>query len=336
MMRKSRGVICGLSGLLLLCAIPSWSTTASKTSSKTSGTTPTCSTTDGAPALQTANPPVTVPPVCKQGRRLSFEQDGIRRYACLNLPPQAQGAAAPAGAKWPLLIYLHGSRTTPDSLYVEGKSLFALHNQYPLSKDPAVKGFILLAPEGRRMVPWAAPDFQTGTGFHWDEWYRNSTENLDAKAVDHFLDEVIATGKVDPRQIYVFGWSNGAYMAALYGVWRGDRIAAIGQYAGGDPWSRPPCPVDFTYTRKVPLFLMRNLCDAAVSCSTTSSWITTLQQADWPFEYRSLALRGNAVSPDSACASSCSTRQGAYEHIRWPQTAVLSEMLDFLKQHPLP
>lgn len=332
MKRKSRGVICGFAGLLLLCAVPSWSATPSKTG----GTTPTCSTTDGTPPLQTANPPVTVPPDCKQGKRLSFEQDGLRRYACLNLPPQAQGAAAPAGARWPLLIYLHGSRTMPDSLYLEGKNLLALHDQYPLSKDPAIKGFIILSPEGRRMVPWAAPDFQTGTGFHWDEWYRNSTENLDARAVDHFLDEVIATGKVDPRQIYVFGWSNGAYMAALYGVWRGDRIAAIGQYAGGDPWSRPPCPVAFTYTRKVPLFLMRNLCDAAVSCSTTSSWIATLKQTDWPFEFRSLDLKGNAVSPDSPCAASCPTKQGAYEHVRWPQTAVLSQMLDFLKQNSLP
>jgi len=328
MTRKSRGVIRGLAGLLLLYAAPSWS-------ASTTSTTPTCSA-DGAPPIQTAKP-VTVPPVCKQGKRLSFDQDGIHRYACLNLPPQAQ-TNPPAGAKWPLLIYLHGSRTMPDSLYLEGKNLFALHDQYQLSRDPAVKGFIILAPEGRRATPWPASDFQTGTGFHWDEWYRNSAENLDAEAVDHFLDEVIATGKVDPRQIYVFGWSNGAYMSALYGIWRSDRIAAIGQYAGGNPWSRPPCPVNFTYTRKVPLFLMRNLCDAAVPCSTTSDWITTLKQEDWPFEYRSLALKGNAAPADSACvpAAQCSTKRGAYEHIRWPQTAVLSQMLDFLKQHALP
>lgn len=325
---KCRGAILATVGLMFLQVVSSWSTA-------TSTTTPACSA-DGAPPIQTAKPPVTVPPVCKQGKLLKFAQDGLRRYACLNLPPQAQGNAAPAGTKWPLLIYLHGSRTMPESLYLEGKNLFTLHDQYPLSKDPAVKGVIILAPEGRRATPWPASDFQTGTGFHWDEWYRNSTENLDAKAVDHFLDEVIATGQVDPRQIYVFGWSNGAYMAALYGVWRGDRIAAIGQYAGGDSWSRPPCPVDFTYTRKVPLFLVRNLCDAAVPCSTTSSWIETLKRTDWPFEYRSLALKGNAVSPDSACAASCPTQQGAYEHIRWPQTAVLSEMLDFLKQHRLP
>jgi hypothetical protein len=81
---------------------------------------------------------------------------------------------------------------------------------------------------------------------------------------------------------------------------------------------------------------MRNLCDALVSCSTTSSWIATLKQTDWPFEFRSLDLKGNAVSPDSPCAASCPTKQGAYEHVRWPQPAVLSQMLDFLKQNSLP
>lgn len=124
-------------------------------------------------------------------------------------------------------------------------------------------------------------------------------------------------------------------MTALYGVWRSDRIAAMAQYAGADPWSRQPCPVSFEYTRKVPLFLMRNLCDALVSCSTTSSWIATLDGQDWPFEYRSLGLLGNKVRADRACDASCTTAQGIFEHVRWPRTGLLTEMLDFLKAHPL-
>jgi poly(3-hydroxybutyrate) depolymerase len=320
---KRRGVILGVAGLVFLQASPSRSAEA------------TCSA-DGTPPIQTVQP-VTVRPVCKEGRVLSFDQEGVRRYACLNLPRQAQGKP-PTAAGWPLLIYLHGSLTTPDSLYLEGRALFDLHDQYPLSNDPAVQGFLILSPEGRRATPYASTGFETGTGFHWDEWYRNSAENLDAKAIDHFLNQVIAMGKVDPHRIYVFGWSNGAYMAELYGIWRSDRIAAIGQYAGADPWSRDPCPVSFEYARKVPLFLMRNLCDALVSCATTSSWIETLGPLDWPFQYRSLGLLGNGVAADRACvpAQDCSTARGILEHVRWPKTGVLTEMLDFLKQHPLP
>ena len=49
------------------------------------------------------------------------------------------------------------------------------------------------------------------------------------------FDEVVARGLVDTQRIYVFGWSNGAYMAALYGMWRANRIAAIAQYACSTP-----------------------------------------------------------------------------------------------------
>jgi poly(3-hydroxybutyrate) depolymerase len=293
----------------------------------------TCSTTTGAPPIQTVAP-VTVRPLCVQGQTLTFDQDGVTRYACLNLPQAAR--QRPGGHKWPLLVYLHGSLTTPDSLYTLDKNLFDLHDTYPLSGDPSVQGFLLLSPEGRIATPYAADTFETGTGFHWDEWYRDATQNLDALAIDHFLDAAVATGRVDASRIYLFGWSNGAYMAALYGNWRSDRIAAIGQYAGADPWSRQPCPVADQVTRQVPLVLLRNLCDAAVTCSTTSSWIDTLDGLDWPFQPYNLGLQGRIVSPHQSCDASCTELQGIYEHVRWPNRTALQSMLDFLRKHPLP
>ena len=292
----------------------------------------TCSTATGAPPFQTVAP-VTLRPLCVQGETLTFDQDGVTRYACLNLPP---GARSPQGhRRWPLLVYLHGSLTTPDSLYTLGRNLFALHDAYPLS-DSGVPGFLLLSPEGRIATPFTSDTFETGTGFHWDEWYRDAAQNLDALAIDHFIAAVVATGRVDPRRIYVFGWSNGAYMAALYGNWRSDRIAAIGQYAGADPWSRDPCPVAVQATRQVPVFLLRNLCDAAVSCSTTSDWIESLDSLDWPFQYHNLSLLGRIVSNRLSCDAHCTEAQGIFEHVRWPNRNALQTMLDFLRQHPLP
>lgn len=234
---------------------------------------------DGAPPMRTVEP-VTLPPAAYGGTRLAFDQHGVTRYASLYLPPQAQAIGNLGGdQRWPLLIYLHGSLTTPDSLHSFGRNLLKLQPSYQLSSWPDVRGFLLLAPEGRRADPWSSDGPHTGVGFHWDSWYRNPDANLDALAIDHFLDEVMATGRVDPARIYVFGWSNGAYMAALYGVWRSERIAAIAQYAGADPWSRTPCPVPLTYRRQVPIVLLRNLCDALVPCSATSEWITTLIRA---------------------------------------------------------
>jgi predicted esterase len=300
----------------------------STTSTSSSGIT--CSA-DGAPPMPTVEP-VTIKPYIKQGRILSFEQAGITRYACFNPPQQAEEAQGrSAGYRWPLFIYLHGSRATPDSLYTLGKHLFALHNSYPLSDNPNVRGFFLLSPEGRRATPWESP---TGTGFHWDEWYRNPSSNLDVQAVDHFLDKVTAAEPIDPQRIYVFGWSNGAYTAALYGVWRSHRIAAIGQYAGADPWSRTPCPVPMPTEHPVPLVLLRNLCDALVPCATTSDWIKTLTEKNWPFEYHNLGLRGE-ITADTNCAQNCGKVRGIFEHVRWPNKQALEIMLRFMKEHPL-
>lgn len=295
-----------------------------------------CSPTTGAPPIRTSVP-ATKRPFAYQGRVLSFNQNGTPRYACLNLPQQAQrerDSGTLTSKKWPLLIYLHGSLTTPMSLYLLGRGLFQLRHTFPLSHDPATQGFIILSPEGRKATPWPATTFQTGTGWHWDEWYRDPADNLDALAIDHFLDETIATGLVDTRQIYLFGWSNGAYMSALYGVWRSERIAAIGQYAGADPWSRLPCPVPLQYTRQVPLILLRNLCDALVPYDTTTAWIETLTQAQWPFEHYNLGLWGEVTAVNTPPA--CSKARGVFEHVRWPRQRVFQEhLLPFFKKATL-
>lgn len=272
---------------------------------------------------------MTTRPACTDGRVLSFDQNGVERYACLNLPPGAR-----AGRKWPLVIYVHASETNPDSLYHDGRSLFELHRTYGLSGDPDVRGFIILSPGARRAEAWPAPFGATGTGPRWDEWYRDSATNLDAAAIDHFLDEVIATGLVDTNRVYVFGWSNGAFTSALYGVWRGDRIAAIAQYAGANPWSRPPCPLPLPAGPQVPLILVRNLCDAVVPCSITSDWISNLTDAQWPFESYNLLDDGSEAPAGRGCATDCPRDVGIKDHIRWPHKSVIEgRMLPFLKRH---
>ncbi len=295
---------------------------------------PPCSAT-GAPPILTVKP-VTEKVTCDGGKLLSFDQNGIERYACLNLPSQALEARQPPGRKWPLVIYLHASLTTPASLYKEGAELFALHDTFSLSNEAGVKGFILLSPEGRRAEAWPGTKGATETGIRWDEWYRDPAKNLDAAAIDRFLDKAIATKLVDRRRVYVFGWSNGSFMAALYGVWRGDRIAAIGQYAGASPWARPPCPVPLPVKPHVPLVLLRNLCDSIVSCQESSQWISDLSAAGWPYESYNLWDDGYEAPSTEGCATSCTFAQGVRDHIRWPKGSVLANrLLPFFKQHAL-
>lgn len=279
----------------------------------------------------TTVPPVTRKPLHEDAELLTWEQDSVTRYACLNYPSQADSA----DRRWPLLVYLHGSLTTPSSLYEEGRQLFELRDTFQLSLQDSVQGFIILSPEGRHAQPWDNGGIHTGLGFHWDEWYRNPDENLDALAIDHFLDVVMATGKVDPSQVYVMGWSNGAFMTVLYSTWRSTRIAAMAQYAGANPWRRWPCPIPMQYDRQVPLVLLRNLCDALVPCDTTNAWIDTLEARAWPFTYYSLDKFGTLASNDSPCETHCSEIKGKADHVHWPKQPALIQMLEFLKAHPL-
>ncbi len=91
----------------------------------------------------------------------------------------------------------------------------------------------------------------------------------------------------------------------------------------------------FEATRKVPLVLLRNLCDQLVPCTTTRNWIDTLTAKSWPFEYHNLGFDGS-LTADTECTASCSKDRGIFEHIRWPQPDALRAMLSFLEQHPLP
>jgi predicted esterase len=286
----------------------------------------------GAQPIRTVYP-VTLPLAAEDGELLSWQQGSVIRYACLNYPNQADSQ----NYSWPMIVYIHGSLVTPMSLYTIGRKLFNMRDDYILSGNDSIRGFILLSPEGRIAKPWTGSGPETGEGFHWDEWYRNPDENLDALAIDHFIDEVVSTGKVDTSRIYVFGWSNGAYMTVLYSTWRSSRIAAMGQYAGGNPWSRTPCPVEMSYTRQVPLILLRNLCDALVPCDSTNIWISTLESLNWPFEHYNLDAAGEIVGQNEPCSTDpgCSKDLGLGIHFRWPGQEGLDRILEFFKHHPL-
>ncbi|MGE3802505.1 MAG: hypothetical protein AB7H80_15925 [Candidatus Kapaibacterium sp.] len=285
----------------------------------------------GAPPMPTTSI-VSMNPSCKDADLLTWKQGSVTRYACLNYPDQADTE----DYQWPMIVYLHGSLRDPSSLYSDGVNLYDLRNDYQLSDNENIHGFIILSPQGRRATPYKGDGPQTGTGYHWDEWYRNSEDNLDALAIDHFIDSAKNTGKVDTSRIYVYGWSNGAYMTVLYSTWRSSMVAAMGQYAGGDPWTRTPCPISKTYTRQVPLFLLRNLCDKLVPCSASSEWIDTLKANNWPFEYYSLDSDGAVIASD-VCSTdtACAGTEGLREHFRWPDQSALKLMLEFFKAHPL-
>jgi predicted esterase len=300
-------------------------------------------------------------PICFGGIVLGpwIDADGNQRDACLYEP-----AAASKEDPLPLVIFLHGSIATADSIRLTG--LFRLIDKADLGgKKP---GFILLAPEGRYTTHFYPGIDSNGLG--WDNWYRQLSpsgdvtvagtvyhENQDAAAIDHFVSENLASGKVDRHRIYVMGWSNGAAMAMLYALNR-PWIAAAAVYSAPDPLgafddlctqtpvAAPPHAVAElqVFNPQVPLMHVRNDCDIGGICPSGSRFATRLRALSNSALDIILDPSGRQVT---ACDDTCGTDEmangkvgsiaslrGAAHHLRWP-AAWNDKMLSFLREHPL-
>ncbi len=316
------------------------------------------------------DPPATVTgivkPDCGDGETLGPWTDADRnhRYACLFEP-----AAADRHHQLPLLVFLHPS-LFPAGIVAE-TGLLELRQRYPLSGDPNRRGFIVLAPQGRKTThyyPWA-----DRRGLGWDNWYRQFDpvgnvaagpvtylENADAATIDHFVAREIATGKVDTSRVYVTGWSNGAAMASLYALNR-HNIAAAAVYSAPNPFgafndSCPQTPVASVpanpqqvpiFNPRVPIMHVHNSCDLAGLCPNAEAMATQLRSAG--VDLRDIIL-DSAGAQVSVCDSACGTEPmgdmsflhnlwghllGLRHHMKWPR-AWNPEMLEFLRKHRAP
>jgi len=300
-------------------------------------------------------------PVCRGGKVLGPWKDagGDERRACLYKPDSAARRSP-----LPLVVFLHGSLATADSVSYTG--LIDLIDKADLGgKQP---GFILLAPEGRYTSHFYPGLDANALG--WDNWYRQLSpsgevtiggtayqENVDAGAIDHFISELQAKGIVDSRRIYLMGWSNGAAMAMLYALNR-PQVAAAAVYSAPDPFAAlfdvcPQTPAAVAPSGdgqlrvanpRVPLMHVRNDCDIGGICPNASRFASRMRAMGGSIEDVILDPSGTSVtSCDEACgtdemADGQVSRRAAFRgfvhHIRWP-VARNKDMLDFLKQHPL-
>src|SRR5262249_12238537 len=218
------------------------------------------------------------------------DNNGEQRYACLSQPSNLAAAV-----QLPLVVFLHPSLFTPDTLYTV-TDIPEFMTTADLTGDPNRSGFILLAPQGRNTAHYYPFPDDTGPG--WDNWYRNTrptlefglpedqAENVDVATIDHFIQAIIDQGHVDTNRIFVTGWSNGSAMGILYGQARAKTdvrhpwaVAAIGVYSAPNPYGdfNDPCPVaDFSNPTApkirrlptIPILHMHNDCDIVGICES--------------------------------------------------------------------
>ncbi len=301
--------------------------------------------------------------------RRAVDADGVDRYAC-----RYQPGGASVSAPRPLLIFLHGGGGGNAGNVYNFTSLRAKAESYVLG-NAARPGFFLVSVQGRNLH---YPTFNNRDGRHHDFYYRDlrsPSTNPDIAHLDRLIDELVATGAVDTRRIYVMGWSNGGFFGQMYAIARhttptpgGNRVAAVVPYTAADPFhntSRDQVPsyqLDPYPTSTVPILLVSRTCDI-VACNQAQAdmfassgtviepghivepWISQ----DLPIKVRNPNALWRLIAGNGEVAKMCSTRLtcsatvGLINHMRWPDGVADGSnidhepaMLDFLREHPLP
>lgn len=158
--------------------------------------------------------------------------------------PREYLLAAPATARPPLVVFLHGTGGTAEWADDEaGWSALA-----------AREGFALALPEGRSPDPGRPPKFLTNPR-RWNDGRRADEDgpaaNVPPSTADDVgflravIDDALSRSGAAPRRVYLSGFSNGAGMAFRAAAGLADRLAAVAPIAGynrvpdGERPSRP-------------------------------------------------------------------------------------------------
>jgi polyhydroxybutyrate depolymerase len=146
----------------------------------------------------------------------------------LGSPTRPAQLVAPAEvtAPAPLVVFLHGYASDATG-----------HDAYLGVTDQARRrGLYVLLPEGT-----TSP---RGRQF-WDATSAccnfTGTPVDDVAYLQDLIDEAIATRPIDPDRVYVFGHSNGGFMAYRLACERADQVAAVASLAGADQLDEQAC-----------------------------------------------------------------------------------------------
>jgi hypothetical protein len=271
-------------------------------------------------------------PACRRAEVLEDrDPDGTPRYACVFVPDGVD-KRAPV----PLLVFFHGSDESPAKVSKETE-LRTLDDELELSGDPAHKGFVVLAPQARRLargtrapphLPRAANGGPGAAATTFDSAFV-SPDNADVKATDRFLSTLAARGWIDKRRVYAMGAGRGGEMAAMWTMLHPDRAVAYATYASDAHALRWTCP-----SEAPPAAVVYRACDALTPCIDVEQWLQARDAARAP----TWALRlGSALHNEPACSlseASCKRDKGIANHARWPKGKE-RDMLEFLGRFSL-
>jgi polyhydroxybutyrate depolymerase len=169
---------------------------------------------------------------------LSLKVGDLERHYLVHVPMRGDGKSPMA-----MVIMLHGGGGTAETAKAS-TGWIAKSDQ---------EGFIIVFPEATRRDPSQPASFlrnppvwNDGSG-RGPAWRRDAD---DIGFINALIDDILARFTVDPKRIYVTGFSNGASMTFRVGMELSQRVAAIAPVSG-ILWVRDPAPL-----RPVPMLYL--------------------------------------------------------------------------------
>lgn len=196
----------------------------------------------GMAAAPAASAPPSAPIAGKH--EFAFEKDGLPRRYVVHVPKSYDGHMPV-----PVVIMYHGGG---------GKAAVAMREtRLPEKSEQA--GFLAVFPEGNPPDPTKRASFQ-GNPQTWNDgsgrFHAGKANIDDVGFTETMLDDLSKNYRVDPRRIYVTGFSNGSSMAYRLGAELSHRIAAIAPIASSGLKIE-----DFKLSRPVPLLSIQGVSD---------------------------------------------------------------------------
>jgi predicted esterase len=213
---------------------------------------------------------------------LTMTVAGHARTAILYVPTTAT-------ARSQLAIALHGDGDT-DSNFLATSGIEPLAD---------ADGTVLIVPQGiprNVVVQLGGGMTQTIPDVDWDAYNSAADGNIDLPFLDRLRTQIVATGQVDPNHVFVFGYSQGGYLAFMYGMVTATSLSCSAVLAASSPYGGGSTdPLITGAARKIPVVLQIGTLDEAYSAAETTE--TTLMSDGFPTVLHAIAGAGHVPIP---------------------------------------
>ena len=227
-----------------------------------------------APVSVDAGVPTTLTP---GSTTLTLTVASEKRSAILYVPAGATSTAAFA-------IALHGDGDT-DTNFLATSGLKALAD---------TDHVVLVVPQG--ITRDVVVGNQTVPSVDWDAYNSAADGNIDLPFLEGLRTLVQNTHQVDDSRTFVIGYSQGGYMAFLYGLDDATVLSCTAVLAASSPYGGSASdPVIAGATRKLPVDLQIGTNDSAYSAAMTTS--ATLMADGFPVQFAAIAGAGHVPIP---------------------------------------